>query len=64
MPGVALCVLTWLGTAGPASLTHPGVLRAAAATAPALLTVVLGGWLAVPALLLVGGVFVVMPGPS
>ncbi|QLG13373.1 hypothetical protein HLB42_20835 (plasmid) [Deinococcus sp. D7000] len=62
MPGVALSLLAWLGQAGPASLSSDGRLRYAAATAPALLTVLLGGWLAPVGLLLLGGVALLLPG--
>lgn len=64
MPGVALSLLAWLGQAGPASLSSDGGLRYAAATAPALLTVLLGGWLAPAGLLLLGGVALLLPGSA
>ncbi|MBB6018523.1 hypothetical protein [Deinococcus radiopugnans] len=64
MPGVALSLLAWLGQAGPASLSSDGKLRYAAATAPALLTVLLGGWLAPAGLLLLGGLALLLPGSA
>ncbi|MPY65410.1 hypothetical protein F8S09_01715 [Deinococcus sp. SDU3-2] len=68
MPGVALTLLAWLGQAGPASLSGNGRLRFAAGTAPALLTVLLGGtlggWLVPAGLLVLGGVVLLLPGGS
>lgn len=66
MPTAALSLLAWLGQAGPASLSSDGLLRFGAGTAPALVTVwlggPLGGWLAPLALLLLGVVALSWPG--
>lgn len=68
IPSVALTLLAWLGQAGPASLSGDGMLRFAAGTAPALLTVLLGGalggWLTPVALLLLSGVVLTWSGAS